>query len=185
MDAINWLTENWSAIVAIVGGMVTVASIIVKLTPSQTDDEWLASIRGVLEKLALNSPPTKAPAVADAKPVVRPPPPKAWLLPLLVVAGVLAGCAEIDKVAPAPAYRPPGVEDHRPQLALACREAAYAVQQARALRSQNALSQAGANAAVAVIEAIKRPCLNQDTSLPSDLERIRQATAVLNRELAI
>ena len=50
----EWITENWVNITAIVGGVVTLASIIVKITPSTTDDEWLAKIVKVLNALALN-----------------------------------------------------------------------------------------------------------------------------------
>ena len=39
---------------AIIGGVVTLASIIVKMTPTLEDDKWLAKIVRLLNVLALN-----------------------------------------------------------------------------------------------------------------------------------
>lgn len=54
----DWLFENWVEISAALTGLVTVASIIVKLTPTPQDDEFLAKIISVLNVLAIN-PKTK------------------------------------------------------------------------------------------------------------------------------
>ncbi len=54
MDLINWITQNWVEITAVIGGLVTSASVIVKLTPSTTDDEILAKVISILNALALN-----------------------------------------------------------------------------------------------------------------------------------
>ncbi len=40
----DWITTNWATILQIVTGIVTVASIIVKLTPSTKDDAIVAKI---------------------------------------------------------------------------------------------------------------------------------------------
>jgi hypothetical protein len=50
----EWIQENWVNITAIIGGTVTLASLIVKLTPSTTDDAVLDKIISVLNALALN-----------------------------------------------------------------------------------------------------------------------------------
>lgn len=60
-NIIAWVQDNWVQIAAIYSGIVTVASIIVKLTPSLKDDTiLLAIIKFIAKYLALN---TKAPEV--------------------------------------------------------------------------------------------------------------------------
>lgn len=60
MNLLDWLLANWeTAIVGIIGGIVTVASIIVKLTPTEVDDNWLYKILRLLEKLSLNNKPVE------------------------------------------------------------------------------------------------------------------------------
>ena len=53
---ISWLQANWKDVLAIIGGVVTVASIIVKLTPTQKDDAVLAKVINVLAALSLFNP---------------------------------------------------------------------------------------------------------------------------------
>jgi hypothetical protein len=53
---INWIQANGKDILAIIGGVVTVCSIIVKLTPTQKDDGILAKIIKVLAALGLFNP---------------------------------------------------------------------------------------------------------------------------------
>lgn len=53
---ISWLQANWKDVLAIIGGVVTVASIIVKLTPTQKDDAFLAKVIKVLSALSLFNP---------------------------------------------------------------------------------------------------------------------------------
>ncbi len=53
---INWLQQNWKDILAIIGGIVTTASIIVKLTPTQKDNNFLAKIIKVLSALGIFNP---------------------------------------------------------------------------------------------------------------------------------
>lgn len=56
---ISWLQANWKDVLAIIGGVVTVASIIVKLTPTQKDDAFLAKVIKVLAALSLFNPDGK------------------------------------------------------------------------------------------------------------------------------
>ena len=51
-----WITEHWKDILAIIGGVVTVASIVVKLTPTMKDDNVLAKIIKILAALSLYNP---------------------------------------------------------------------------------------------------------------------------------
>lgn len=52
----EWITAHWKDILAIIGGVVTVCSIIVKLTPTQKDDSVLAKIINILAALGLFNP---------------------------------------------------------------------------------------------------------------------------------
>ena len=54
MELIQWVVANSKDLILIVTGVVTVASIIVKLTPTPKDDALLAKIMPFIEKLALN-----------------------------------------------------------------------------------------------------------------------------------
>lgn len=53
---INWIQTNWKDVLALIGGVVTVASMIVKLTPSPKDDAVLAKVIRVLSALSLFNP---------------------------------------------------------------------------------------------------------------------------------
>ena len=52
----EWITQHWKDILAIIGGVVTVCSLIVKLTPTQKDDAFLAKVIKVLAALGLFNP---------------------------------------------------------------------------------------------------------------------------------
>lgn len=52
----SWITAHWKDILAIIGGVVAVASVIVKLTPSTKDDSVLAKIIKILAALSLYNP---------------------------------------------------------------------------------------------------------------------------------
>ena len=52
----EWIQAHWKDILAIIGGVVTVSSIIVKLTPTQKDDNVLAKIIKILAALGLFNP---------------------------------------------------------------------------------------------------------------------------------
>ena len=56
MEIITWLKTNWESILSIIGGVVSVATIIVKLTPTQKDDNVLATIIRVLAIFSLVNP---------------------------------------------------------------------------------------------------------------------------------
>lgn len=56
MGFVNWIVEHWSDVLAIIGGVVSVATIIVKLTPTAKDDTVLAAIVKVLAALSLVNP---------------------------------------------------------------------------------------------------------------------------------
>ena len=52
----EWITNHGKDILAIIGGVVTVCSLIVKLTPTQKDDSALAKIINILAALGLFNP---------------------------------------------------------------------------------------------------------------------------------
>jgi len=53
---ITWIQANWVNVAAIYSGIVTVASIIVKMTPTLKDDDaLLAIIKWIAKYLALNT----------------------------------------------------------------------------------------------------------------------------------
>ena len=54
MDIITWAMTHKVELMAIIGGVVTVASIVVKMTPTPKDDAILAKVVSVLNALALN-----------------------------------------------------------------------------------------------------------------------------------
>lgn len=56
MEIITWLKANWESILAIIGGVVSVATIIVKLTPTQKDDNALATLIKILSIFSLVNP---------------------------------------------------------------------------------------------------------------------------------
>lgn len=53
MNLWNWVTQNWTEIVAAVGGIVLAARIIVKLTPTPADDTMLEKIVNFLKGVGL------------------------------------------------------------------------------------------------------------------------------------
>lgn len=53
---VNWLFEHWDDVLAIIGGIVTAVSIIVKLTATEKDDTAWAKILKVLSALSLVNP---------------------------------------------------------------------------------------------------------------------------------
>jgi hypothetical protein len=54
MNIWNWITANWTEIVAAVGGIVLAARIIVKLTPTPADDSFLEKVINFLKGVGLN-----------------------------------------------------------------------------------------------------------------------------------
>lgn len=57
---VEYIKTNWQDILAIVGGVVTIASVIVKLTPSQKDDTILGKVISVLVYFSLYNKDGKA-----------------------------------------------------------------------------------------------------------------------------
>jgi len=55
----EWITANWTSIIAIVTGVVTVASIVAKLTPTEVDDNIVGFLIKFVDVLAINNTPTK------------------------------------------------------------------------------------------------------------------------------
>ena len=54
MEIVNWVVANYLEILKVAAYIVAIASVIVKLTPTQKDDALLAKIMPWLEKLSLN-----------------------------------------------------------------------------------------------------------------------------------
>lgn len=54
VQGLNWVIANWESLVLIITSLVTVASIIVKLTPTPKDDEFLGKILKIISLIALN-----------------------------------------------------------------------------------------------------------------------------------
>lgn len=52
-EIISFIQNHWDELLAIVGGIVSVASIIVKLTPTTKDDNVLNTIINFLAKLSI------------------------------------------------------------------------------------------------------------------------------------
>ena len=52
----DWIMAHWKDILTAIGGVVTVASIIVKLTPTPKDDGILAKVIKILAALGLFNP---------------------------------------------------------------------------------------------------------------------------------
>ena len=52
-EIIAWFGSNWKNILAIIGGVVSVATMIVKLTPTTKDDKILTIIVNILDKLSI------------------------------------------------------------------------------------------------------------------------------------
>lgn len=53
---ISWVLAHWADILAIYGGLVAAATVVVKLTPSQEDDAVLAKIVSVANWLSTVNP---------------------------------------------------------------------------------------------------------------------------------
>lgn len=53
-DVLNWFTENKEQVIAVITGIVTVASIIATMTPNDSDNKIVAKANKVVSWLALN-----------------------------------------------------------------------------------------------------------------------------------
>jgi hypothetical protein len=54
MQIVNWITSNWEAVVAVAGGVVILARVIVKLTPTPADDSVLEKVVSFLKGVGLH-----------------------------------------------------------------------------------------------------------------------------------
>lgn len=52
----EWITQHWKDILAIIGGVVTISSIVVRLTKTDRDDKALSVIIKILASLSLFNP---------------------------------------------------------------------------------------------------------------------------------
>ena len=50
---VAWIIANWDSVFIIVTGIIGVASVIAKLTPTEVDDKWVAKILQFVDLLAL------------------------------------------------------------------------------------------------------------------------------------
>jgi hypothetical protein len=55
----DWISENWKLLVEAVGGLVVFASVVVRLTPTEVDNEMLARLLKFFEAIALNNKPVE------------------------------------------------------------------------------------------------------------------------------
>lgn len=54
LTRMEWLTQNFANIMAVVGAVIVLARIIVKLTPSPADDSFLEKVVSFLKTLGLH-----------------------------------------------------------------------------------------------------------------------------------
>ena len=50
---INWFLINWQTLLLIINSALLLIGYVVKLTPTQTDDNWLSRVIEFLKKLSL------------------------------------------------------------------------------------------------------------------------------------
>ena len=55
---IMWIIENWGIILLGITSIVTGASILAKLTPTETDDVFIAKLLKFIDLIAINNKPT-------------------------------------------------------------------------------------------------------------------------------
>jgi len=56
----EWITVNWASIIAIITGVISVASIVAKLTPTKVDDNVVGYLIKFVDILAVNNKPTES-----------------------------------------------------------------------------------------------------------------------------
>ena len=54
MQIVHWVTSNWEAVIALAGGVVILARVIVKLTPTPADDSVLEKVVNFLKGVGLH-----------------------------------------------------------------------------------------------------------------------------------
>ena len=55
-ETITWVTNHWKDVLAVISAVIGLATLIVKLTPTQKDDAVLAKVIKVLAALSLCNP---------------------------------------------------------------------------------------------------------------------------------
>lgn len=65
---LTWLTAHWADLFQIVTGIIAVASVVTALTPTQADDNVVATIKKVVDFLAVNVGHAKAPPTDPTTP---------------------------------------------------------------------------------------------------------------------
>lgn len=55
-ETITWVTNHWKDVLAIISAVIGLATVIVKMTPTQKDDAVLAKVIKVLAALSLCNP---------------------------------------------------------------------------------------------------------------------------------
>lgn len=53
----NWLAQNWLNLVAAATSIITAASIIARMTPSESDDKFVDRVLKVIQWLSINGGP--------------------------------------------------------------------------------------------------------------------------------
>lgn len=56
MEILTWIKTNWDSVLAIIGGVVSVATVIVKLTKTDKDDNFLSTVIKILSIFSLVNP---------------------------------------------------------------------------------------------------------------------------------
>lgn len=63
----EWITNNWTDILAWIGGIITIASIITRLTPSKKDNAVFYKIVIILSKISIFNNAIDAKILEEAK----------------------------------------------------------------------------------------------------------------------
>lgn len=55
----KWIVANWELVTQIITGIISVSSLITKITPNTTDNKVVLGVQKVVEVMALNTSPAK------------------------------------------------------------------------------------------------------------------------------
>ena len=55
----QWITMNWQVLSLIVTGIISVASMIAKITPNETDNKYVAMAQRAVDMVAMSTGKTK------------------------------------------------------------------------------------------------------------------------------
>lgn len=59
MEIINWIIDNWDEILKVAASVVAIAAVIAKITPNETDNEYVEKAQKVLDVIRLHTDKTK------------------------------------------------------------------------------------------------------------------------------